>query len=111
MICVTGDMHGDLSRFKDKKIKKLKKGDFLIVCGDFDVSPISFTHHLFSSRLTDAFVASGNGPGISYNRNKLYYRIDHMMHSSSLDAYACRVDRTFGRSDHYPVSCYLKKSK
>lgn len=35
MICVTGDMHGDLSRFKDKKIKKLKKGDFLIVCGDF----------------------------------------------------------------------------
>lgn len=35
MICVTGDMHGDYSRFKDSKIKKLKKGDFLIVCGDF----------------------------------------------------------------------------
>ncbi len=35
LICVTGDMHGDLNRFKDKKIKKLKKGDFLIVCGDF----------------------------------------------------------------------------
>ena len=35
MICVTGDMHGDYSRFNDKKIKKLKKGDFLIVCGDF----------------------------------------------------------------------------
>ena len=28
-------MHGDYSRFNDKKIKKLKKGDFLIVCGDF----------------------------------------------------------------------------
>ena len=84
---------------------------YVILCGDFNDSPISYTHHLFSSRLTDAFVASGNGPGISYNRNKLYYRIDHMMHSSSLDAYACRVDRTFGRSDHYPVSCYLKKSK
>ncbi|MBP1561091.1 MAG: metallophosphoesterase [Oscillospiraceae bacterium] len=35
MICVTGDMHGDYSRFKNSKIKKLKKGDFLIVCGDF----------------------------------------------------------------------------
>ena len=35
MICVTGDMHGDYSRFNDKKIKKLRKGDFLIVCGDF----------------------------------------------------------------------------
>lgn len=34
-IYCTGDMHGDLSRFKDKKIKKLKKNDILIVCGDF----------------------------------------------------------------------------
>ena len=35
MICVTGDMHGDYSRVNDKRIKNLKKGDFLIVCGDF----------------------------------------------------------------------------
>lgn len=35
MIYVTGDLHGDLKRFKDKSIKKLKKNDYLIVCGDF----------------------------------------------------------------------------
>lgn len=35
MICITGDIHGDLSRFKDKRIKSLKKNDILIVCGDF----------------------------------------------------------------------------
>jgi Icc-related predicted phosphoesterase len=35
LICITGDIHGDLKRFSDKKIKKLKKGDMLIVCGDF----------------------------------------------------------------------------
>ncbi len=35
MICITGDMHGDYSRFNDGRIKKLKKGDYLIVCGDF----------------------------------------------------------------------------
>ncbi len=35
MIYVTGDMHGDLNRFKVPEIKKLKKGDTLIVCGDF----------------------------------------------------------------------------
>lgn len=35
MIYVTGDLHGDINRFKDKKIKKLKKNDYLIVCGDF----------------------------------------------------------------------------
>ncbi len=35
MIYVTGDTHGDISRFKDSAFKKLKKGDVLIVCGDF----------------------------------------------------------------------------
>ncbi|MCL2019818.1 MAG: metallophosphoesterase [Oscillospiraceae bacterium] len=33
LIYITGDTHGDLSRFK--KAKRLKKGDFLIICGDF----------------------------------------------------------------------------
>lgn len=35
MIYVTGDTHGDLSRFKDSAFKKLKRGDVLIICGDF----------------------------------------------------------------------------
>ena len=35
MIYVTGDVHGDLSRFEDKALRKLKKGDSLIICGDF----------------------------------------------------------------------------
>ncbi|MBQ7782602.1 MAG: metallophosphoesterase [Oscillospiraceae bacterium] len=35
MICVIGDTHGDYSRFSHKKIKALKSGDYLIICGDF----------------------------------------------------------------------------
>ncbi len=35
MIYVTGDMHGDLERLYDKQFRKLKKGDVLLVCGDF----------------------------------------------------------------------------
>ncbi|MGN0665997.1 MAG: metallophosphoesterase [Huintestinicola sp.] len=35
MICIMGDTHGDISRFSHKSIKKLKKGDYLIICGDF----------------------------------------------------------------------------
>ena len=35
MVYVTGDMHGDLSRFKNPIFKKMKAGDVLIVCGDF----------------------------------------------------------------------------
>ncbi|MGN1089784.1 MAG: metallophosphoesterase [Huintestinicola sp.] len=35
MICVISDTHGDMGRFNDRKIRGLKKGDYLIICGDF----------------------------------------------------------------------------
>ena len=35
MIFVTGDMHGDITRFKSPGMKKLSYGDTLIVAGDF----------------------------------------------------------------------------
>lgn len=35
MIYVTGDMHAVASRFDDPRLRSLKKGDTLIVCGDF----------------------------------------------------------------------------
>ena len=35
MIFVTGDTHGIFSRFEDPRLKKLGKGDTLIICGDF----------------------------------------------------------------------------
>ena len=35
MVYITGDMHGDLERLYDKEFRKLKRGDILIICGDF----------------------------------------------------------------------------
>ena len=35
MVYITGDMHGDQSRFNTKEIKALQPGDTLIICGDF----------------------------------------------------------------------------
>ncbi len=35
MVYITGDMHGELERLYDKEFRKLKRGDTLIVCGDF----------------------------------------------------------------------------
>ena len=35
MIYVTGDLHGDIERFSSKEMRQLKKGDTLLVCGDF----------------------------------------------------------------------------
>ncbi|MBQ4312785.1 MAG: metallophosphoesterase [Clostridia bacterium] len=35
MIYVTGDMHGSIARFEDRAISRLRREDYLIVCGDF----------------------------------------------------------------------------
>lgn len=35
MVYITGDLHGDIDRLFDSQWRKLKKGDTVIVCGDF----------------------------------------------------------------------------
>lgn len=35
MIFITGDTHADFSRFKNPTLRKLRKNDALIICGDF----------------------------------------------------------------------------
>jgi predicted phosphohydrolase len=35
LIYITGDKHGDISYFKSKKMKAVKKDDFVIITGDF----------------------------------------------------------------------------
>lgn len=35
MVYITGDLHGDLARLSAPDMRQVKKGDTLIVCGDF----------------------------------------------------------------------------
>ncbi len=35
MLFITGDTHGDLTKFKSSAMHKLKRDDYIIVCGDF----------------------------------------------------------------------------
>lgn len=87
------------------------KGKKLVVCGDFNDSPISYTHSVIGRNLTDAFVQSGNGLGISYNRNKFYFKIDHILISKQLESYQCTVDKSIRASDHYPIWCYISMKR
>lgn len=87
------------------------KDHFVVVCGDFNDSPISYTHRAISRHLKDAFVESGSGLGISYNQNRFYFRIDHILTSDNIRAYNCQVDRSVKDSDHYPIFCWLSFEK
>ncbi len=84
---------------------------YIVACGDFNDSPISYAHRRIGERMKDAFVRSGCGLGISYNRNRFYFRIDHILTSKAITAYNCTVDRSIKASDHYPIWCYLTLNK
>ena len=87
------------------------EGRSIILTGDFNDSPISYVRHRLASVLTDCYVASANGPGISYHYNAFYVRIDNIMCSSHWKPYACRVDNGIKASDHYPIICSLERKK
>lgn len=83
------------------------EADYILVCGDFNDTPLSYAHRIIQGDLTDAFVASGRGMGSTYNQNFFLFRIDNILHSSNATSYNCTVDHV-KYSDHYPMWCYLE---
>ena len=87
---------------------KNAKGDYVLVCGDFNDTPISYAHRTIQGDLKDAFVSSGQGMGITYNQNFFWFRIDNILHSSNMRSVNCTVDDEISYSDHYPLWTYLE---
>ncbi|MCQ2066238.1 MAG: endonuclease/exonuclease/phosphatase family protein [Bacteroidaceae bacterium] len=81
---------------------------YVILCGDFNDTPLSYSRRVIAKKLTDAYVSCGFGPGISYNLNRLYFRIDHVFCSGNITPLSCRIDRSIKESDHYPVITHLR---
>lgn len=82
-----------------------------IVCGDFNDNPISYCRRIVAQGLTDCYVASGRGIGVSYNQKGFFVRIDNILCSDHFEPYNCHVDSKTDASDHYPMVCWLKFDK
>ena len=80
----------------------------IIVCGDFNDTPISYTRRIMAEGLKDCFRESGRGIGLSYNQKGFWVRIDHILCSDHFTPYNCQVDSKNDISDHYPMFCWLK---
>lgn len=86
-----------------------QESPYVLICGDFNDTPISYTHHRLSMGLHDAIATTGRGVNYSYYFKSLIgVRIDHMLYSDQIEARAAYVDRTAEISDHKPIICYFK---
>lgn len=79
----------------------------VILCGDFNDTPISYTYTILEKNMTDAFIEKGRGVGNTYIGEFPSFRIDHILVSPSLQVVAYSRD-TLQLSDHYPISARIR---
>ena len=98
------------SRQVDSVARHISQSPYpVILCGDFNDTPVSFTYQSIKKNLDDAFINSGRGFGISYKRRLLFLRIDYILYDPSMwkpEAYSCPK---IYLSDHFPVLTHLSK--
>ncbi|MCX6230498.1 MAG: endonuclease/exonuclease/phosphatase family protein [Bacteroidetes bacterium] len=82
----------------------------VILCGDFNDTPVSYAYHTVSAKLLDAFIESGKGIGNSYNGKFPSFRIDYILHSADFTAYDFEVKKA-DYSDHFPVMARILMRK
>lgn len=82
----------------------------VILCGDFNDTPISYTYDQLTKNLSDAFIESGWGIGHTYISPIPLFRIDFILFDTAYRAYDYRcIHKNY--SDHYPISTLLRKEK
>ena len=90
-------------------VEHLKTSPYpVIVCGDFNDTPMSYTYNQFQLALLDAFSASGKGLGTTYVGRLPAGRIDYLFYSPLLSASQFQIQKQT-RSDHRAISCVFHK--
>jgi endonuclease/exonuclease/phosphatase family metal-dependent hydrolase len=80
----------------------------IIICGDFNDTPVSYSYQQLLGDFKDAFIESGRGFGRTYIGKLPSYRIDNIFYSDFFQSFNFKADN-FRASDHLPVSCVLIK--
>lgn len=81
----------------------------VILCGDFNDTPVSYTYHQLLGDKTDTFREAGSGFGNTYRGKLPSFRIDYIFSSKMFEAVSFTTKK-LQLSDHYPISAVLKKA-
>ena len=109
-----GEVKGILGKLKRAFKKRSKEADILaekikespypvLVCGDFNDPPNSYSYAVVSHGLKDAFLEKGFGLGRTFRKLSPTLRIDYIFTSPSIDILTFSIMHV-NYSDHYPIS-------
>jgi endonuclease/exonuclease/phosphatase family metal-dependent hydrolase len=84
----------------------------VIICGDFNETPIGYSYGKLSQNFRNAFEEAGQGLGFTLNRQPYWARIDQQFVSADWHIKTCQTLSGIAFSDHFPVLAQyvLKKS-
>jgi endonuclease/exonuclease/phosphatase family metal-dependent hydrolase len=82
----------------------------VVLCGDFNDTPVSYTYRTMRGDLRDGFIDAGRGIMSTYESWIPSFRIDYVLYHPRYvaTAYYC-PNHTY--SDHYPVVCILRREE
>jgi endonuclease/exonuclease/phosphatase family metal-dependent hydrolase len=112
----------NIKRIKEGFVEHSKETDILqteirnsnhpvILTGDFNDVPYSYTYLTFRDFLQNSFEEAGNGFGFTYNEAPYFIRIDNQFSSTNFEVISHKVHDEVPYSDHYPVSVNYRLNK
>jgi endonuclease/exonuclease/phosphatase family metal-dependent hydrolase len=78
----------------------------ILVCGDFNDTPMSYTYQQFYKAMNDGFNSASWGIGATYIGKIPAGRIDYIFHTEDLYCSEFKVHRV-SYSDHRPITCRI----
>ncbi len=95
---------------KSRAVQARKVAEFLktspyklVVCGDFNDVPLSYTYRTISKNLNDCFSEKARGFAYTFDTRYKLLRIDNILVSPAIEVVSYDVDNDIKLSDHYPV--------
>jgi endonuclease/exonuclease/phosphatase family metal-dependent hydrolase len=76
----------------------------VIICGDFNDTPVSYTYNQIRGNRLDSFCEAGKGMPSTYRLSVVpFFRIDYILHDRIMESLTYSVHK-IDYSDHYPIS-------
>ncbi|MDR2286674.1 MAG: endonuclease/exonuclease/phosphatase family protein [Prevotellaceae bacterium] len=109
------------SRLKTAFIKRAGQVDIMakhidaspysvIICGDFNDTPMSYTYNKLKGNRLDSFCEAGKGMPSTYRLSVVpFVRIDYILHDKNMKSLTYTVHQ-INYSDHFPVSSIVSLS-
>lgn len=82
----------------------------VIVAGDFNDTPVSYSYRKIRKGLNDAFLSAGYGAGFTYKGNYPPNRIDYILFDNFFECRHFNIEKV-KYSDHYPITAFFRKKK